>query len=91
MRLIDADKLTIDASFFDDEKDRAFQYVSMEQIKDAPTIEDEPIKHGKWKRVSADKYVQHAYAFYRCSECGEDIIGEHNYCPNCGAKMEVEK
>lgn len=45
-------------------------------------------KMGHWKRISTDKYVQHAMAFYRCSECGEDIIGEHNYCPNCGAKME---
>ena len=45
-------------------------------------------KTGHWKRISMDKYVQHAMAFYRCSECGEDIIGEHNYCPNCGAKME---
>ena len=42
---------------------------------------------GEWIRVSIDKYVQHAMAFYRCSECGNDIIGEHNYCPNCGAKM----
>ena len=46
-------------------------------------------KIGRWKRVSMDKYVQHAMAFYRCSECGEDIIGEHNYCPTCGTKMEV--
>ena len=43
---------------------------------------------GEWHRVSADKYVQHAYHFYRCSECGEDAIGEPNYCPNCGAKMK---
>jgi rubrerythrin len=42
---------------------------------------------GHWKRISMDKYVQHAMAYYRCSECGKDIIGEHNYCPNCGAKM----
>ena len=46
-------------------------------------------RSGRWKRVSMDKYVQHAMAFYRCSECGEDIIGEHNYCPTCGTKMEV--
>lgn len=53
-------------------------------------FEEEP-KTGHWKRISMDKYVQHAMAYYRCSECGEDIIGEHRYCPNCGAKMqEVE-
>ena len=48
-------------------------------------------KTGHWKRVSIDKYVQHAMAFYRCSECGEEIIGEHNYCPNCGTRMESEE
>ena len=49
-------------------------------------------KMGRWKRVSMDKYVQHAMAYYRCSECGKDIIGTHNYCPSCGAKMqEVQK
>ena len=56
--------------------------MAIKALKDRPT--------GKWKRVSMDKYVQHAMAFYRCSECGEDIIGEHNYCPNCGAKMQKE-
>ena len=50
-------------------------------------VQQEPTKTGHWTRVSMDKYVQHAMAFYRCSECGEDIIGEHNYCPNCGARM----
>lgn len=45
-------------------------------------------KVGHWTRVSMDKYVQHAMAYYRCSECGKDIIGTHNYCPNCGAKMQ---
>lgn len=44
-------------------------------------------KTGHWKRISIDKYVQHAMAYYKCSECGKDIIGYHNYCPNCGAKM----
>ena len=50
-----------------------------------------PKRTGHWKRVSADKYVQHAMAFYRCSECGGDIIGEHNYCPNCGADMRGDE
>ena len=47
-------------------------------------------KEGEWIRVSADKYVQHAYHHYRCSACGEDTIGEPNYCSNCGAKMRLE-
>lgn len=42
---------------------------------------------GKWARISIDKYIQHAQAWYRCSECGGEFIGQFNYCGNCGAKM----
>lgn len=48
-------------------------------------------QRGEWKRVSADKYVQHAYHFYRCDKCGYDHIGKTNFCPNCGADMRGEK
>ena len=24
---------------------------------------------------------------YQCSECGADVEGKPNYCPNCGAKV----
>ena len=67
----------------------------MDMIKEAPTIEAEPVRHGKWD----DKRV----AFYRkCSECGATVknnlpdvfldcdIRDLHYCPNCGAKMEKE-
>lgn len=52
------------------------------------TIMPSAEKTGHWTRISMDKYVQHAMAYYRCSECGKDIIGEHNYCPNCGCAMK---
>ena len=54
-----------------------------------PVIPSRPTGH--WVRVSMDKYVQHAMAFYRCSECDSDIIGTHNYCPNCGCRMKSEE
>ena len=65
-------------------------YEIQDVIEDLPSVTPKQ-KMGHWKRISMDKYVQHAMAFYRCSECGGDIIGEHNYCPNCGAKMEGEQ
>lgn len=54
-------------------------------------LSDEVGQRGEWKRVSADKYVQHAYHFYRCSKCGYDHIGKTNFCPNCGADMRGEE
>lgn len=47
-------------------------------------------KMGKWRRVSMDKYVQHATYYYECSECKGQIIGEYKYCPNCGSRMEAQ-
>lgn len=40
-------------------------------------------KKGKWKVTSA---------YIKCSECGESfMLIPQNYCPNCGARMEVTK
>ena len=56
-----------------------------ERLSKLPSVTQ---KVGKWKRVSMDKYVQHAMAYYRCSECGGEIIGTYKYCPECGCRME---
>lgn len=46
--------------------------------KKMPTID--PVKHGRW--------VMQGTA-YGCSLCGEGVIHPfHNYCPNCGARMD---
>lgn len=50
-------------------------------------IENEPSaeKKGKWEAIDVYEVV------VACSECKQKFTYEHNYCPNCGAKMEVEK
>lgn len=48
--------------------------------------EQEP-KTGHWKRISMDKYSEHAKYWYRCDRCGKDNLGNTDWCPNCGAKM----
>lgn len=62
--------------------------VKLRDIKNAPTIEVESVKHGKI--ITAIDNKDKTYYQY-CSECKE-ILGfkEYpNYCPNCGAKMET--
>ena len=49
-------------------------------------------KHGKW----TPKYIrpyEDCIDILTCSECGADydVSEVSNYCPNCGAKMEVEE
>lgn len=91
MRLIDADALL---SSFDvrkvveyDESGCGMDYkaVPVEAIVNAPTIDAEPVRHGRWE---GKKWS------YSCSICGglspEDGGAKTNYCPDCGAKMDVE-
>lgn len=53
-----------------------------------PTIEAEPVKHGRWEKAANLKP--------KCSLCGEYHLfawpdyKKCNYCPNCGAKMDLE-
>ena len=60
--------------------------VPTKTIDEAPTIDAEPARHGRWIWVR-DKYN---YPIgMKCSECGRRVknFGE-NYCPKCGAKMD---
>ena len=51
-------------------------------VDNAPTIEAEPVRHGKWEYIGGYGY-QH-----RCSKCFMCAGYRTNYCPNCGAKMD---
>ena len=56
-----------------------------------PAADVAPVRHGQWEKQSG---------LYSCSECGKtcpydvqaDVIEYWtcNYCPNCGAKMDLE-
>lgn len=74
--------------FWAEDADKFYYYLDMivKYLDEDVPKEQEP-KIGHWKRISIDKYIQHAMAYYKCSECGKDVIGKHNYCPNCGCRM----
>lgn len=56
-------------------------------IQDLPAADVAPVVHGRW-------IEDHDYL--KCPECGVIVkrdftffdIGDWNYCPNCGAKMD---
>ena len=50
-----------------------------EAIDEIPTIETEPVKHGDWYGCGN---------MWMCTECNDLAYVMHNYCPNCGAKMD---
>lgn len=72
-------------------KDETFlleaERVIYQQILAMPSVTPQQ-RTGRWRKVSMDKYIQHATYYYECSECGDQHIGQVNFCPNCGCKME---
>lgn len=98
MRLIDADALVKELSGkyivpVDEETRGVAAFMGMQTrqaINNAPTIEAEPIKQGRWIFTP-----DHREGI--CSNCQYKIFGRpyqntymivpYNYCPNCGADM----
>ena len=60
----------------------------IQQVKSLPTIEAEPVKHGRWINV---KISISGNSSAECSLCGAVVHNNFsnviNYCPNCGARM----
>lgn len=58
-------------------------------VDDAPTIDAEPVRHGRWKAGNSEFGWAEDID---CSECGSmyNFFKKPNYCPNCGAKMGAE-
>ena len=68
--------------------DCAMKIRKEQQLKSSPTIEAEPVRHGRWEKRGQEIY---------CSKCGEEsgytwagASRYSDYCPNCGAKLDKE-
>ena len=103
MRLIDADALQaqiqqdydlfVDSTYLPDKARRDELSNVLARIINAPTIEAAPVRHGKWKHIPEEPFE----GYYVCSVCNEQAEVSSfeqwlltDYCPFCGAKMEVE-
>lgn len=68
--------------------DRTIQEIFPQIIDDEPTIEAEPVKHGRW--------IHYAGMNSKCSCCGtyfpvaefEQRPFDVNFCIHCGARMD---
>ena len=63
-------------------------------IENAPTVDVVERKKGKWERHYSRPNV-FADLYWHCSVCGYKNDDQwayryHNFCPNCGAKMDEE-
>ena len=71
----------LDSLHYNDREDWCFVLDTIEYL---PSAQPER-KKGKWRKVSADRYVSSAKYVFACSECDKNVIGDWNYCPNCGS------
>lgn len=88
MRLIDADAL--DMRERGNNSQRVMWWEIEKLLRQAPTIDVEPIKHGHWIKEKYERPI--------CSVCGnqgflsiiDSITGDFPYCAWCGAKMDED-
>lgn len=84
MRPIDADafKEQYGNYYAEEGPEEGFIGTVGELIAKQPTIEAEPVRHGNWNYDCPN-------AIFVCSECLMMYRDNPNYCPRCGAKMDV--
>lgn len=69
--------------------------VAVRDIEALPAADAVEVKHGRWVKkferyhdTHTDEYWDEEYC--SCPLCGKDSDLEHNFCPNCGARMDGE-
>lgn len=55
-------------------------------IRSAPVADVAPVTHGRWVPF----HSQAAGDIWYCSDCEIGFAARMKYCPNCGAKMDLE-
>lgn len=64
------------------------------EVIHAPTVEAEPVKHGRWKTYDVVKILAFGRTldgFCQCEACGSIFpinFSEYSFCPECGARMD---
>ena len=90
MRLIDADALKKEAYPFPCAIGAEYA-VTLRRVNEAPTIDAEPVRYGRWGTYHITGYDGlHPTYTVPCSACAYEAIFTYRYCPNCGARMDAE-
>ena len=52
-----------------------------------------PVRRGRWIACNfmIENEILDVNEFYKCSECGYRKVRRSHFCPNCGARMEVDE
>ena len=55
------------------------------EIKEIPAADVAPVVHGRWRPI------RNVSGFVACDKCGCWCGVKSNFCPNCGAKMDIDE
>lgn len=96
MRLIDADELK---KLLPSNCDLFMQVIGViHLINEAKVVKpDSFVKQGKWIETHHENIWGDSTLVFECSACGKyavdkkGITKKSRYCPNCGAKMDLEE
>jgi len=65
-------------------------------IDSIPAADVVEVVHGRWESVDSSYWrwtpsgaVSVSHITYRCERCGRGTVVKTNYCPICGAKMDI--
>ena len=63
-------------------------YEATELVDEIPAANVAPVQHAKWEIVVGSNGKEYMV----CTGCRkqQDLTGVFSYCPNCGAKMDLE-
>lgn len=61
----------------------------LEETDVLQTIDAVPVVHGKWELFGADKRGRGGV--FKCTACNRCRPTKSDYCPNCGAKMDLKE
>ena len=61
------------------------------EVSKIPAADVAPVRHGRWVEECVVDFNKEFCSIFFCSNCGKKYrIPKMNYCPNCGAKMDLE-
>ena len=68
----------------------ALENLAMDAADAIEALQAQLPKRGEWIYKPKDA-IEMMFTLPKCSVCGHESSDANNYCPNCGAKMEVQE